>query len=215
LPNSCTACSSLYYHLVETTSCFTSCPPFYYNYQLNWTCQACSQKCKTCVNSTYCSVCDTSYFLYQQKCIAACPAGTFSNTALGVCLDCPRGCFNCSGNSLCFACFEGYYFNSTLGFCFSCNSVCLNCTGPGQKDCTACTSPLFLQKGTCSVLSCSMGTYIDPLKGCLPCSDLFPGSLLCNISQPFSCSSNYIFSSNSCLFCDKVPGYRFSRGKCE
>ncbi len=199
---------------METTSCFSSCPFFYFNYQANWSCQPCSSNCKSCINGTYCSVCTNGFLLYQQKCISVCPGGTFANNVLGVCLDCPKGCFNCSGNSQCTSCFEGFYFNSSLGFCFSCNSVCLNCTGPGQKDCTACASPLFLQKSTCSVLSCELGTYIDPVKGCLPCSNLFHGSLLCNISQPFSCTSTYLFLSNTCQFCDNVTGYRLIGGKC-
>lgn len=33
LPNSCTECSPLYYLLIKTTSCYSTCPNFYFNYQ--------------------------------------------------------------------------------------------------------------------------------------------------------------------------------------
>lgn len=214
LPNSCTACSSLYYHLVASTTCYASCPPFYYNFQLNWTCQPCSSNCQTCVNSTYCSACATSYLLYQNLCVSTCPVGTYVKIEAAACLNCPSGCSVCTGNSQCLDCFAGYYFNSSLGFCFSCNSVCLNCTGPGQTECTACSSPLFLQKGTCSILTCPPTTFIDPLNGCVSCSSLFPGSVLCNISQPFNCIKTYLYNGTTCIYCNDVTGYRVVSGSC-
>lgn len=109
---------------------------------------------------------------------------------------------------------DKYYFNSVLKFCFSCNTVCLTCKGPGQDQCLSCESPLFLSKSTCSVLSCGSGTYVDPVKGCLPCSGLFAGSLTCNISQPFSCKSSYKFLNNTCVYCNDVTGYKMVSGIC-
>lgn len=50
LSNSCTLCAPLYYHLVATTTCYVTCPDFYFNYQTNFTCQKCSTSCKTCLN---------------------------------------------------------------------------------------------------------------------------------------------------------------------
>lgn len=167
LPNSCTVCSPLYYLLITATTCYSTCPEGYYNYQVNFTCQPCSSFCLRCVNSSYCSACEVGKLLYQSKCVSICPGGTYANIDSTVCLDCPSGCFNCSGNSLCYSCFSKYYFNRDIGFCFSCNKVCLNCTGPGQTECTACQSPMMLMRGTCSVLSCSMGTFVDPEKGCV------------------------------------------------
>ena len=92
--------------------------------------------------------------------------------------------------------------------------MCLTCTGPGQTECTTCSSPLFLQKGTCSILTCPSTTYIDPSLGCLPCGTLFPGSVLCNISQPFNCISSYLFSNNACLSCNDVQGYHLQGNSC-
>lgn len=50
LPNSCTSCSPLYYLLIATTTCWATCPDYYFNYQINFTCLACSKSCKTCLN---------------------------------------------------------------------------------------------------------------------------------------------------------------------
>jgi cysteine-rich repeat protein len=208
LPNSCTVCSPLYYLLLAQTTCFETCPDFYYNFQKNFTCQACSSNCQKCLNGTYCSSCQRGYLLFNATCLSTCPGGTYANADSTVCLDCPKGCYNCSGNSQCFSCFSKYYFNPGLGFCFSCNDVCLNCTGPGQTECTACSSPMVLMKGTCSVLSCGLGTYVDPISGCVECGKKYPGATLCNITQPLSCSSQYIFSSNQCVQCKDARGYQ-------
>jgi proprotein convertase subtilisin/kexin type 5 len=145
----------------------------------------------------------------------ACPAGTYAEAAGAVCLDCPRGCDNCSSSAQCFSCFSHYYFNATLGFCFSCHSVCLNCSGPGQTDCTACQSPLVVYRSTCAVLECSVGYYVEPNSGCTPCSSKFVGSGQCNYSQPLACVGPYLFNGTFCLSCSQVTGYTLlPSGKC-
>jgi proprotein convertase subtilisin/kexin type 5 len=151
------------------------------------TCQSCSPHCLSCLNSTYCSQCDSTAYLFNSSCLAVCPAGTYTSASSRMCIDCPTGCMNCSGSSQCFTCFDKFYFNASLGFCFSCNSVCLTCDGPGQTQCKSCASPLFLKGSSCSVLSCPMGTYVDPLKGCLSCNSLFAGASSCNSTVPFGC----------------------------
>jgi cysteine-rich repeat protein len=214
LPNSCTACSPLYYLLAATTSCYASCPSFYFDYQQNFTCQPCSTSCQVCLNETYCSQCAAGSYLYNRSCLATCPIGTYTVTAGGLCNDCPTGCKTCTGTTFCSSCMNYYYYNKALGFCFSCNSVCLTCSGPGQNQCISCESPLHLANLTCSVLSCSAGTYVDPVAGCTSCSSLFKGSLNCNSTASFSCQQNYKLINSSCVFCSSVPGYRMANGIC-
>ena len=50
LPNSCSKCNPLYYHLVATTTCYSTCPDYYFDYQQNFTCQQCSTHCLKCLN---------------------------------------------------------------------------------------------------------------------------------------------------------------------
>ena len=152
--------------------------------------------------------------MYNRSCLSTCPIGTYAISAEGLCNDCPTGCKSCNGTQFCSNCFDNYYYNGSLGFCFSCNKVCLTCTGPGQDQCLSCSSPLHLSASTCTVLSCSAGTYVDPVKGCQNCPTLFEGSLDCNISQSFSCQTNYKLINNTCVFCDSVLGYKLINGNC-
>ena len=57
LPNSCTSCNDPWFLLLDHTTCYSTCPDFYFDYQINFTCQPCSQWCQKCVNETYCSLC--------------------------------------------------------------------------------------------------------------------------------------------------------------
>jgi hypothetical protein len=57
LPNSCSECYNPYYLLLAATSCFSTCPDYYYDQLANYTCQACSRWCLRCLNDTYCSAC--------------------------------------------------------------------------------------------------------------------------------------------------------------
>lgn len=217
LPNSCTACSPLYYLLLSKTTCYATCPDFFYNYQIDFTCKECSLNCQVCLNSSYCSKCATGSLLYKQACVSSCPDGTYSviTASGGICNDCPTGCKTCKDTTLCYTCTDNYYLSASLGFCFSCNTVCLTCTGPGQNQCLSCTSPLFLSGTTCTVLSCSLGYYVDPKKGCKSCSDLFIGSINCNITSSSSCKSGYKLVNNKCVSCNTITGYTVSNGECK
>lgn len=97
LPNSCTACSPLYYLLLSKTTCYSTCPDFYYNFQIDFTCKECSLNCQVCLNSSYCSKCAASSLLYKQACVSSCPDGTYSvvTASGGICNDCPTGCKTC------------------------------------------------------------------------------------------------------------------------
>lgn len=152
--------------------------------------------------------------MYKRSCQSLCPEGTYPISSQGICDNCPSGCKSCNGTKYCSSCLPNYYYNSSLGFCFSCNTVCLTCSGPGQNQCLSCSSPLYLLNSTCSVLSCPSGTYIDPAKGCISCSILYAGSQTCNISQSFTCLDSYKLINSSCIYCDKVLGYKMIKGSC-
>ena len=50
LPNSCSKCNNPYYILPSVTTCYLTCPDYYFDYQINFTCLSCSSHCQRCVN---------------------------------------------------------------------------------------------------------------------------------------------------------------------
>ncbi|KAL4504384.1 hypothetical protein ABPG72_009830 [Tetrahymena utriculariae] len=78
-------------------------------------CQNCSPDissvCKQCIGlSTYCEICQDSYFIYNGKCLTICPPYTYlpMNSKQKQCFDCMEGCKQCSNGYTCNQC-DGSY----------------------------------------------------------------------------------------------------------
>jgi hypothetical protein len=133
----------------------------------NLECLPCDPSCLTCITSpSNCSSCSSSYLL-NGSCVngSLCPNGSYPDSILFLCADCPLECSLCLSNSSCQGCSAGYYFFDSFcysscpnGSLLSANS-CLPCTSPcatcslAVSNCTSClqnmTHPLFLSSGGC------------------------------------------------------------------
>jgi proprotein convertase subtilisin/kexin type 5 len=126
-------------------------------------------------------------FLYDNRCVAACPVGTYSN-ASRVCVPCdsqcsaaggcvgagPAACLACvaavDGSTCVAECPIGKYIDAARG-CRRCSSQCAaGCSGPSALECASCaklaqfTSSGVECVGACGALQYSNGTF------CLACN---------------------------------------------
>jgi len=136
-------------------------------YLSNNTCPTCDPGCLSCdgATSTHCLTCDSDKYLEADN----------------SCQPCDGSCEECDGpaNTDCTACTSPSFLEVTLGECITtcgtgkyyhagdqecknCDGSCEECDGPANTDCTACTSPSFLEVtlGEC-ITTCGTGKYYD------------------------------------------------------
>jgi len=107
----CTSCLSNYpYFFSADNSCYEVCPDGFYGSATTNTCQSCSNDCTTCLGTadtcTSCSTLTSKPFLYQDKCHASCPPGSYL-TSPNICSSCSTNCATCSGSAdYCTSCSE-------------------------------------------------------------------------------------------------------------
>jgi proprotein convertase subtilisin/kexin type 5 len=181
--SSCTVCSSSSGAFLINSTCVLYCPAGTYKSQEASECVACSTGCSLCLNSSYCSSCQSPLALYQAQCLSVCPNGAY--TSNGICTPCPVGCYSCTSASNCSLCASGYlmlssgsyyacvlscpsgYFaaamastnfnNSYYYQCVTCFSPCQTCSQAGST-CTSCVSGYSLQGASC-LSDCGNGYY--------------------------------------------------------
>ncbi|KCV68134.1 TKL protein kinase [Fonticula alba] len=148
-------------------------------------CVPCPAGCASCTGTGRCLACAGGLLLAEDgACLAACPAGTFSNgescqpcdISCAACADGqPDRCTGCaaglelvevtSGAGTCVSgCPEGQYRAGVE--CLPCDAACATCNGPTDKDCWRCTE-LVLQNGVC-VQECA-ARHLAVGGRCLPC----------------------------------------------
>ncbi len=106
LDSQCKSCNSTTYYLASITTCFVTCPNYYFANVTSMTCDACGSNCLKCLNGSVCTECDTNYHLLMSdtKCYLSCPDGFYKNTPLKLCSNCPTGCKTCDSSINCFTC---------------------------------------------------------------------------------------------------------------
>lgn len=106
--SSCQTCNSTIYNCLTcnlssstpflvNSSCLTTCPPYFYNDSSTGSCYSCAasgQNCANCSSASVCLSCDTSYVLYNGKCLNYVPVG-YVNIS-GVAVICAGDCATCS-----------------------------------------------------------------------------------------------------------------------
>lgn len=180
----------------------------------NRQCQACSTKCKTCVdNADKCTSCPSGASLYNDLCLSVCPVYTYSDPS-GYCLPCGTDCETCTSNTQCTLCkassgkylyggacvsacpTEHYYPDPATKTCESCPQQCLQCSSADV--CTQCdTSRFTLAGGKCL---CSQAGYIyDPAQDA--CVSGCPSHYFVNAQSVCqACSAD-------CLDCSQEPNF--------
>ncbi|KCV68399.1 hypothetical protein H696_04692 [Fonticula alba] len=156
------------------------------------TCAACHGSCATCPGPEACATCAEGHLFAgapgQSLCLAACPAGTFPDSAAGRCTPCHATCAACTGAARqCTACAPGFRPEgpwSEAGRCVACPDGCAGCDAAGR--CTACAPGLQLTPAGQCASDCPAGHY-PQADACLPCHESCAscsGARACGTCQP-------------------------------
>ena len=160
----CTSCTAPL--LLSENQCVSSCKNGYS--QQGGVCVPCVTGCSECFDSASCSICQTTLYLLNQKCVPVCPAGTVASSNaqnVAICDTCSPSCLTCSVSvSNCTSCSGTYLYISganqacvsacpigtiTSGSnCLPCDSSCFACAG-SASNCIQCSPPLYLYLGGC------------------------------------------------------------------
>ena len=90
-------------------------------YPLNATCTNCPSSCSICYSDTYCSGCNTGYYLYLNTCT--------------------------SNATLCYS--NGYYVSGSV--CYACLQPCSTCTGTATNCTNCLTGYIFFPPNSCLI----------------------------------------------------------------
>ena len=99
----------------------------------------CSSDCKQCASSTSCSACESTHFLYEEKCIEGCPPATAPITSG-------------SGDKSC----QGISHYLVWSYSKDCSLNCEQCVS--STSCNICASTYFLYQSECTT-SCPFTTF--------------------------------------------------------
>ncbi|ELP92345.1 protein serine/threonine kinase, putative [Entamoeba invadens IP1] len=161
------------------------CPNGYY---LNKnSCEKCVNDCLSCYNATYCTTCNSGYFLdLSMKCqtlgelanrcevplptgggCAICKVGYFKVEK--DCDACDESCDMCLKKDECLSCKDGYIkIASESNKLCSSNTTLSNCLQSNLEGCILCNESFFLQNGRCFSCKKSCATCVNSEK-CLSC----------------------------------------------
>ena len=179
--NGCLSCPSGSALNKFTNHCVGDCDGLggkFFDHQMD-VCSDCSNGCKECITSTFCTVCDLGkgFKLENNQCTQFCDVSArhFVNTANN-----PPTCENCEAN--CLECSDGTT-------CTKCDKI----------------AGFYLSGGNCLPCQLNTGKYISTSgDSCLGCPT---GCSLCSSSSScYSCktSEGYVLEGSSCSFCDKT-----------
>lgn len=210
--SSCSYCAAGYYSIYLSgvlSFCAPGCIGGTYPDNTTMNCSSCFSNCFSCVNSTWCSICNSGYSVLSvagslvNECVSICPLGYYQNTSIYWCLPCDTNCNSCINRTECRACRSNYYLLSLNG-----NTTCVdNCPilyytptdidgtglcGPCGSNCYACVDAL-----TCT--QCLSTTFVIVNGLCTPFNCV--NCLLCNNTRNAcsQCSPGYYLFNNGCL----------------
>ncbi|XP_045465314.1 furin-like protease 2 isoform X1 [Harmonia axyridis] len=215
-PNSCLTCSPGYVRVLDLGICLQQCPEGYFEDYLHKTCVTCQPNCLACQERPdHCTSCDHHLLLYQNKCLAACPVGTYE-TEYYTCEPCHNNCETCRGSnsSQCISCSAGRFWHE--GACIKdCPAhhfsdlhqrECIECP-PGCSECnrTTCISCLedwqINAKGRCvphGSERCEIDQYLDG-GNCKPCHSTCESCDGPTEHACLSCSSPLMLQGTKCV----------------
>ena len=221
----CTTCSNGYYFSeANPTFCIDCTSPDYVI--MGTRCEKCKVLyCKKCTTAKTdeCSVCDSTKFLVNGKCLDNCPSATYPSGQS--CLPCSTGCNSCADIKNCNLCTKpnivmagicspkcnpGFVPNPDGTKCIQCpQQECSDCNVTNTASCNTCFIPNFLYKNKCFKL-CPKGTYPDG-SNCIDCPN---GCLSCSSDQCDGCNNGLKLKGNDCV--DKCgKGYFDAGAKCD
>ncbi|XP_066514007.1 proprotein convertase subtilisin/kexin type 5 [Hoplias malabaricus] len=167
----CLSCRPQLYR--EGKECVETCRPGHYADPDSRVCERCEETCSECVRggAQGCVSCTEGLLLLRKEgqCVSSCPLHHYHNILHSSCEACHPSCKTCTGISVeeCSTCHTGYTISEGLceslcgvreyvvseveGYkCESCDKSCLGCKGPGQHNCTICSTEYILTtEGRC------------------------------------------------------------------
>lgn len=181
----CTSCNSYYNRVLSGSSCV--CLNGYVSVTNSVPCLSCSglnEGCLNCANQTYCTSCDTGYYLvktnssYQlcSPCPYYCPSCSVNATGDMICNSCPAGSFRTLTGDSC-PCDSGYFDDNHTAVCEKCSDVLSNClTCNNRTKCLSCAPGMYTDQAhtlctTCLVTCATCGTYFDTCTSCDPATN--------------------------------------------
>lgn len=97
----CLTCANMYYMLVNTTQCKTTCPSGQYPEPSALQCASCDNACFTCSgSSSYCTGCKAGTYLFGSVCLSDCPVGYMKGTSPNKCIQCEVSMVSYNGSCL-------------------------------------------------------------------------------------------------------------------
>ena len=128
---------------------------------INNTCQYCSSSCLTCQssNSSACTSCSPTTYLYASLCATTCPNATYADNSTNTCQPCLPPCLLCQTLAYCLSCLDPNKF-LVAGSCTGCVSPCTTCANT-VNNCTSCSVASgypYLYNFSC-LASCPGGYY--------------------------------------------------------
>lgn len=164
-----------------------------------------TNSCKLCPSS-----CTNCKIINNITTCTLCSAGTYLDTASGLCRSCPNGAATCDNIQIT-TCIVGYYLVSPI-VCLPCVANCQQCS----------TADCFL---------CNQGYYKNSSGGCVACNSSLSCQGCTSISACTSCASGFYLTttaprkclscSTNCLTCTSsacticAPGYYRASGICQ
>lgn len=219
-PNADQCLNCIHYSLGSVKTgrmCVSSCPAGFFGDNSARRCRRCHKGCERCVGRgpSQCTACKRNLYHHPEMgtCVVLCPPGFYAEERQKRCLKCHQSCKKCVGEAdKCTACKEGFslagdscvpecqpamYLSREPRRCETCPAS----TGPGEEDCTPCTSEGPAPHWHC-VPACREGFYPAdshglPNKVCKRCDD-----------HCSACEG----SSGNCLRCKE--GYSLLGGSC-
>eukprot|EP00930_Biecheleria_cincta_P067071 TRINITY_DN5344_c0_g2_i1.p1 TRINITY_DN5344_c0_g2~~TRINITY_DN5344_c0_g2_i1.p1 ORF type:complete len:5220 (+),score=634.47 TRINITY_DN5344_c0_g2_i1:1608-17267(+) len=208
--NVCTLCKPGRY-LMSDGSCRATCPRGYFAFESDYggeTCGPCAHGCLECSGNNLCMVCNSSTYLVNGMCVAACPPSFFEAQAASgrSCQDCSADCYKCSNRTACSMCKnwknlhagnctedcpDGYYA-AKVGWkgreCQQCSAHCRACTSSTR--CSQCKNGKYLFNGSCQDHCPQVGYY--PRAG---------GDMGHQSCQECTANCNRCSGNNTCIEC--------------
>jgi proprotein convertase subtilisin/kexin type 5 len=156
--------------------------------------------------------CGEVTFLYQNRCINACPDTTYGES--NECRPCQSPCVNCSSSTACKSCVAKHILN--VETCEPCPDNCDECSN--KTTCTTCDSTFKLHNSGC-VANCPPGYLASTANGkdicisCVSCAECETtadnctkcgvGTYLYNNKCPTECPDTFYEngSNNECTTC--------------
>lgn len=74
-PDTCTDCVNSFYLL--NSKCLVTCVDGMYADIANNKCVACISPCQTCTSNLICQSCESTHYLFKNRCVASCDAGYY------------------------------------------------------------------------------------------------------------------------------------------